>query len=52
VRRDSRSTPRTAATAEPPIDRRFLGGLEHLDELSSHQKRILLATIAFLVKVS
>jgi hypothetical protein len=37
----------------PVIDRRFLRRLKHVDKLSRHQKRILLATIdAFLAKVS
>jgi len=44
----------TAAAEDLPIiDRRFLRRLKHVDKLSRHQKRILLATIdAFLAKVS
>ena len=42
-----------AAEEFPVIDRRFLRRLRHVDKLSRHQKRILLATIgAFLAKVS
>jgi transcriptional regulator with XRE-family HTH domain len=46
--------PPTAAAEEfPVVDRRFLRRLKHVDKLSAHQKRILLATIdAFLAKVS
>jgi transcriptional regulator with XRE-family HTH domain len=44
---------RTAATAEPPIDRRFLRRLKQVEKLSAHQKKLLLGTIdAFLSKVS
>jgi len=47
------ATPPTPAATEPPLDRRFLRRLKHVDKLSPHQKRILLATIdAFLAKVS
>ena len=44
----------TAAAEEfPVVDRRFLRRLKHVDKLSRHQQRILLATIdAFLAKVS
>lgn len=43
----------TAADALPVVDRRFLRRLKHVDKLSRHQQRILLATIdAFLAKVS
>jgi len=47
------AAPPTAAAAEPRLDRRFLRRLKHVDKLSPHQQRILLATIdAFLAKVS
>lgn len=43
----------TAAEEFPVIDRRFVRRLKHVDKLSRHQQRILLATIdAFLAKVS
>ncbi len=42
-----------AATPEPPLDRRFLRRLKHVEKLSAHQKKLLLGTIdAFLSKVS
>jgi transcriptional regulator with XRE-family HTH domain len=48
------ATQGTAAGEElPVVDRRFVRRLKHVDKLSAHQKRILLATIdAFLAKVS
>jgi transcriptional regulator with XRE-family HTH domain len=48
------ATQGTAAAEDlPVVDRRFVRRLKHVDKLSAHQKRILLATIdAFLAKVS
>lgn len=48
------ATETTAGAEElPVVDRRFLRRLKHVDKLSRHQQRILLATIdAFLAKVS
>lgn len=47
-------TEATTTTEEVPvIDRHFLRRLKHVDTLSRHQKRLLLATIdAFLATVS
>jgi len=42
-----------AAAPEPPLDRRFLRRLKHVEKLSAHQKKLLLGAIdAFLSKVS
>jgi transcriptional regulator with XRE-family HTH domain len=44
---------KTTQNNDHPLDRRFLRRLKQLDQLSPHQKKILLGTIdAFLSKVS